>query len=209
MISTGIKEVLTGDKTKSQKDYLTTTELARLCGVSRFTIINWVKKGKIKSFETIGGHRRIALSEVILFLEAFHIDSAKNGGISELLRHCWEFAESTSCDKKCGNCLIYKRQIDYCFLVVRQFGKEVICCEGDCLDCDYFNKFFNKRKQIEKPSDEKIDISKEIAEEKRNILYSFVYGVGRGVHGLKETVAGLRERFVGRPYRVNRQTEET
>lgn len=148
MISTGIKKVLTGDKTKSQKDYLTTTELARICGVSRFTIINWVKKGKIKSFETIGGHRRIAFSEVILFLEALHIDSAKNGGPSE-------------------------------------------------------------RKQIEKPSDEKIDISKEIAEEKRNFLYSFVYGVGRVVHGLEETVADLRERFVGRPYRVNRQTEET
>lgn len=202
------KEATTYNETKPQKNYLTTTELARLCGVSRFTIINWTKKGKIKSIETVGGHRRIPLSEVISFLEALHIDSEKNGVPSELLRHCWEFAGRASCDKKCRNCLIYKRQIDYCFLVVRQFGKEVIRCNGDCLNCGYFDEFFSfykERAPIEEPRDKE---SKEATREKRNFLYSFGYNVGRGVHGLKETVVDLRERLVGRPSRINRQTKK-
>ena len=41
------------------EDYFTTTKLADLCGVTRFTVINWVKAGKLKAVSTMGGHRRI------------------------------------------------------------------------------------------------------------------------------------------------------
>jgi len=30
-------------------------------------------------------------------------------------------------------------------VVVRQFGKEVIHCEGDCLSCGYFEKFLGSQ----------------------------------------------------------------
>ena len=42
-----LKEALAKNKISLRKDSLTTTELAKLCGVSRFTIINWVNRGKI------------------------------------------------------------------------------------------------------------------------------------------------------------------
>lgn len=48
----------------AQSDYITTTDLAALCGVSRFTIINWADQGVIKCAKTVGGHRRIPRSEV-------------------------------------------------------------------------------------------------------------------------------------------------
>ncbi|MBW7989853.1 MAG: helix-turn-helix domain-containing protein [Planctomycetes bacterium] len=41
---------------------MTTTELAKLCGVSRFTIINWINRGKIRTNKTVGGHSRIPVS---------------------------------------------------------------------------------------------------------------------------------------------------
>jgi len=44
-----LKETITKNKINLRKDCLTTTELAKLCGVSRFTIINWVNQGKIRT----------------------------------------------------------------------------------------------------------------------------------------------------------------
>jgi len=190
MISTEIKEVLTDSKTKSQKNYLTTTELAGICGVSRFSIINWINQGKIRAFRTVGRQYRIPASEAISFFETFH--KVKNTTASGLLVRCWEYLQKTNCDKECRNCLIYERRIDYCFVVVRQFGKGVIRCKGDCLNCDYFNEIFNKSKKIEKPSDGKIDIIKE----KKDFLYHFGYNVGYSVQGLKERIKDLKKRFI-------------
>ena len=59
------KEIVKGDGSKLRSDYLTTTEFARLCGVSRFTIINWAKRGKIKAIRTAGRHYRIPASEAL------------------------------------------------------------------------------------------------------------------------------------------------
>ncbi|MFC1462025.1 helix-turn-helix domain-containing protein [Verrucomicrobiota bacterium] len=52
-------------KNDAQSEYVTTTELAALCGVSRFTIINWAEQGVIKCVKTVGGHRRILRSEAL------------------------------------------------------------------------------------------------------------------------------------------------
>jgi len=183
------KEIMTDDETKLQKNYLTTTELGRLCGVSRFTIRNWTKRGKIRAVKTVGRQYRIPVSEAISFLETLHFEAYhkdESGLTPGSLRHCWEYPEKTNCDKKCRDCLIHGRDIDYCFMVVRQFGKGVIRCKGDCLDCDYFGEIFgscSKTTPVKEPCDKK---SKEATIEKRNFLCSFAYSVGRGVHVLKE-----------------------
>jgi excisionase family DNA binding protein len=43
---------------------LSTKEMAALCCVSSTTIIKWIDKGKINCIRTIGGHRRIPISEL-------------------------------------------------------------------------------------------------------------------------------------------------
>lgn len=176
------------DKIKFEKDYLTTTELAKLCGVSRFTIINWVKQGKINTIKTVGGKYRIPVTEAISFLESLHCQTShktENGLAPDALGHCWEYPQKTNCDNRCRDCLIYGRGVDYCFIVVRQFGNGVIRCQGDCLNCDYFGEFFgfySEISQAEEPSDEK---SEKTTTAKKKFLYNFAYGVGRGVHVLK------------------------
>ena len=181
------------DETKPLKDYLTTTELARFCGVSRFTIINWVNQNKIRVIRTIGGHYRIPVLAAISFLETLHKE--REGESSGVLGHCWEHPQKTKCKGKCKNCLIYGRDIDYFFLVVRQFGKEVIQCGGDCLSCDYFKgffRFYTKEAALQELYDRESD---EAGGQKRIPLYGLAYGVGRGIHGLKKTAAGLHERL--------------
>ncbi len=71
VISVEGKRSSRGDKSKPRSGYMTTTELARLCGVSRFTIINWAKQGRIKTMKTIGRHNRIPVSEALSLLRTF------------------------------------------------------------------------------------------------------------------------------------------
>lgn len=182
-ISTTKKEVVRHGKSNPRSGYLTTTELARLCGVSRFTIINWTNKGKIRANRTVGRHYRIPVSEAMSFLETLR--SEKKGLASGSSGHCWEYLQKTNCDKECSNCLIYRREVDYCFEVVRQFGKGVISCKGDCLNCGYFVdvfSFYRERTQLEEPYDKK---SKKATKGKKDFLYNVAYGVGRGVNVLK------------------------
>ncbi|MBF0494205.1 MAG: helix-turn-helix domain-containing protein [Candidatus Omnitrophica bacterium] len=40
-------------------EYLTTTEAAKICNVTRFTVLNWIKQGKLPASSTLGGHQRV------------------------------------------------------------------------------------------------------------------------------------------------------
>ncbi len=153
-----LKEAIAKNKITLRKDYLTTTELAKLCGVSRFTIINWVNRGKIRTMKTTGGHCRIPVSEAVSFYESFYKETGDVKSQSSC--HCWEYPQKTNCNKECKNCLLYKSRINYCFVVVRQFGKEVIHCGGDCMSCDYFEEFFTsygESEQLNKTHDAEIE----------------------------------------------------
>jgi excisionase family DNA binding protein len=47
----------------------TTNQLAALFGVVPTTVIDWVERGKLEAFKTLGGHRRITHQAVLQFLE--------------------------------------------------------------------------------------------------------------------------------------------
>jgi excisionase family DNA binding protein len=47
----------------------TTNQLAALFGVVPTTVIDWVERGKLEAFKTLGGHRRITHQAVLEFLE--------------------------------------------------------------------------------------------------------------------------------------------
>ncbi|UCC95292.1 MAG: helix-turn-helix domain-containing protein [Candidatus Omnitrophota bacterium] len=193
------EKVIPRDEIKFQNNYITTSQLAKFCGVSRFTIINWIKQDKIKAIKTAGGHHRIYLSEVISFLETIHRERKRRGALSVPSVCCWEYAERKGDDKNCRNCLIYKREIDYCFLLAREFGKGVVCCEKDCLHCDYFNEFFNKKKKAEESQKvEHIEMNEKVTEGKKNFFENFSYSVGLGMQGLKKRIADLKKRVMER-----------
>ena len=54
-------------KTAKQKSYLTPQEVAELLMVSPTTIRQWCSEGKIKSWATLGGHRRFMRADVERF----------------------------------------------------------------------------------------------------------------------------------------------
>ena len=46
----------------------TTNQLAKLFGVVPTTVIDWIERGKLDAFKTLGGHRRITNQAVLDFL---------------------------------------------------------------------------------------------------------------------------------------------
>jgi excisionase family DNA binding protein len=187
---------INNNRTGPQKEYLTTTELAKFCGVSRFTILSWIDKGKITTIRTVGGKHRIPVSEAISFLETLqHKTSPKEKKVttSGALGHCWEYLQKTNCERECKNCLIYGREIDYCFVVVRQFGKGVIRCTGDCLSCGYFEKFFGSHSNSTKQEQISEEKAEEADTEKKIFLDSFIHDIAKGGDWAKEPAANLME----------------
>jgi len=88
---------------KPHSGYMTTTEVAKLCGVSRFTLINWVKQGKINVIRTIGRHCRIPVSEALSLFKASH--EKKKTVVSDLSGRSRQQVPTTNRDEECGNCL--------------------------------------------------------------------------------------------------------
>ena len=102
------KEIVEGNVGKQRSGYLTTTEFARLCGVSRFTIINWANQGKIKAIRTAGKHYRIPESEALSLLRTF--EEKKEVGESDLGGQCKAKKQDQSSEEECRNCLPDKQK---------------------------------------------------------------------------------------------------
>jgi hypothetical protein len=156
--------------------------------------------------KTVGGHCRIPISEAISFYETFHRE--KTGVTTESLCHCWEYPQKANCDKDCKNCLLYESRINYCFIVVREFGKEVIHCKGNCLNCDYFEEFFSSYSESERLNETYEAKTEEAAANKKNLLYDFAYRVGRSVQEVKGKVTGIKKAF-GSARASAKQTENS
>ena len=54
-----------------------TFQAAKILGVSPPTVIKWTNDGKLKSYRTPGGHRRILDSVLKDFLASYHSDNKK------------------------------------------------------------------------------------------------------------------------------------
>lgn len=48
-----------------------TFDIARICGVNRSTVQQWVDKGQVRAFRTPGGHRRVTEKNLVRFLKKY------------------------------------------------------------------------------------------------------------------------------------------
>ncbi|MBF0494546.1 MAG: helix-turn-helix domain-containing protein [Candidatus Omnitrophica bacterium] len=129
------------------KEYYSTVEAAKLCSVTRFSVINWAKKGILKSSKTPGGHRRIHRADLIAFIKTYKIgiDAVKSEQLilqSDFLR-CWEF-HSTS-NKKAGShnckmCVVLLSDTKKCYTLREHVGHQKIFCKTSCVNCEYYKK---------------------------------------------------------------------
>lgn len=51
----------------------TTHEIAGYCGVYPSSVVNWINSGKLKSFQTAGGHHRVTLEVLLAFMKQLEV----------------------------------------------------------------------------------------------------------------------------------------
>jgi excisionase family DNA binding protein len=177
--------------------YLTTSQAAAFLHVSRFTILNWIKNGKLVAITTLGGHQRIPQESIATLLakkESAHqkINTLPKSSITP----CWKAKEARDCGRhNCPECLVFKEQLSRCFLVIRNFGTEKVQCGIDCLSCDYLTAFYPKeRKIIEAGRAKRAEKTTSVAQpeslpktEKDNLLKKGFYASGKYFALLKNT----------------------
>ena len=126
-----------------RNNYLSTSQAAKLCNVTRHTIINWVNSGRIASNKTVGGHRRIRREDLIKFISDNKIVTIGKEFNKYLIPRCWEFRRFRgSVGHNCAKCIVFQEKADKCFLLVKKFGSAMIQCKNDCLNCDYLMRYY-------------------------------------------------------------------
>ena len=67
-------------------DILTVFKASKYCNVSPKTIINWIESGHIQAYKTVGGHRRIKMSDLENFMKKQGIPIPKDEMAEERIR---------------------------------------------------------------------------------------------------------------------------
>ncbi|MBF0330795.1 MAG: hypothetical protein HQL17_02575 [Candidatus Omnitrophica bacterium] len=129
------------------QEYYSTIDAAKICGVTRFSVINWTNKGMLKTTKTPGGHRRIYRGDLFSFIKTYKIGlnaftpkefaSAKQ----DFLR-CWDFHHSSKRTgvHNCKRCVVFTSDTKKCFALREHVSHQKIFCKTSCADCGYFSK---------------------------------------------------------------------
>ena len=125
----------------SSKGYYTTSQAAKICGISHRTIAKLFDAGVIKGYRLPGsGFRRIPEKELLSFIASCGMPAS---GLQAPLKgewlHCWEYRKlNRQKAALCKGCEIRLSHTRYCW---RFSGSNHPVCryqEGDCSKCRYF-----------------------------------------------------------------------
>jgi excisionase family DNA binding protein len=121
--------------------FYTTTQVARLCGLSHRTIAKLFDAGVIRGYRLPGsGFRRIPEKELLSFLAALGMPIAGQEvpAMGSWL-HCWEYRDLKGKGRdRCRECEIRLGHVRYCW---RFSGSKLPVClyrERGCEGCEYF-----------------------------------------------------------------------
>jgi len=129
---------------ESSRDYLTTTQAARLLSVSPDTVLKWVRAGKVKSYRTLGGHFRIPVSEMGALESGQTADTEPAFTPAQPVMHqyCWEFlASGGEIKAECRDCITYRSRARRCYELKELpggLGCLNLMCDTACADCEYY-----------------------------------------------------------------------
>jgi excisionase family DNA binding protein len=112
---------------------LTTGQAARLCSVTRDTVLRWVRSGQLKGTRTPGGHYRI---------DPRNVEEVMARTAEMRAEPCWSFhANGGDIHQDCEECIVYKARALRCFEMSHLengagHGKRF--CRISCAECDYY-----------------------------------------------------------------------
>ncbi len=130
----------------NERSQLTTGQAAALCSVKPDTVLKWVKKGRLRSVTTAGGHHRIEYRDLEAFLRAHRVGGEAQPASETTTRtmRCWEFFSDQGVVRDaCMQCAVYRVRAALCFEMLG-LGTEIrhakLFCQVSCADCAYYRR---------------------------------------------------------------------
>ena len=127
---------------------LTTKEVSKALKTSESTIKRWIDKGKIKAHKTLGGHRRVNITDLYSFINN---NPANDKSLSYILGEDFSYPKN---DKEkitfVKNLLIKKQENHLDYFVKREIleGKEL----SEIIDKNIYQSYLSIRKDCQHPS---------------------------------------------------------
>jgi len=125
--------------------FLTTGQAARLCSVTRDTVLKWIRAGQIPAQRTPGGHHRIDRRDLDRAVRrSTEAPDHRNPLAAHFsFQYCWEYLGRGDLPEQCSRCMVYLSRAQRCYELAR-IGSEVestaAFCQNSCGDCEYFRK---------------------------------------------------------------------
>lgn len=128
---------------ENNRQFLTTTQAAKILSVSPDTVLKWVKAGKLSAHRTLGGHYRIPH-------DALHMQPNKGVRVATVdlqavqpaHQYCWEFySVDGGMAGDCLECITYRSRSRRCYEFAdlpEGIGFLRLNCKTTCEECDFF-----------------------------------------------------------------------
>lgn len=127
-----------GRTARSRESALSTGQAARYCYVTSYTIVNWIRSGKLKAQKTAGGQYRIRLGDLREFMRETEMPTDLLDEEEEVRPYCWEFhCEPGEHLSGCQDCLVYRSGAERCY-ELRGEVPLAECLFQDCASCEYY-----------------------------------------------------------------------
>jgi excisionase family DNA binding protein len=125
--------------TSRTSPFLSVGKVARMCGVSNRTVLNWIGQGKIEAHALPSGHFRVHVDEVRSFMQANDMELPARISEAAALRDtlCWVRRDLTQ-GHDCAHCQVLATQAWHCFVARERHGDAAVGCDTPCSGCRYF-----------------------------------------------------------------------
>lgn len=132
---------------KEHPTVLTTSQAAKLCGVTPDAVLKWIHKGRLEAKRTAGGHFRIErrrLESLIPSLNKAKAAPSESPQAQMPARHCWEYmSDGGALRQECKRCVVYRLGVSECFLMADQepaTGRARPFRRNSCQNCGYYRQ---------------------------------------------------------------------
>ena len=125
--------------TSRTSPFLSVGKVARMCGVSNRTVLNWIGQGKIEAHALPSGHFRVHVDEVRSFMQANEMELpariSEAAALGDTL--CWVRRDLTG-SHDCARCAVLATQSWHCFTARARLGEAAVGCDVACSACRYY-----------------------------------------------------------------------
>jgi excisionase family DNA binding protein len=137
--------VIEGKDIDMDEQIMSFKEAMSFLKIPRSTLYKLVQEGKVPAIK-VGRHWRFSKATLERWIagEGIEISGQTEGFSSPRERkYCWQSDRKTQTDHQCTKCLTHRVRALNCFLLRNEVGSDMVQCDKECKECDYFKQHFN------------------------------------------------------------------